>query len=391
MRIALFTETYLPHINGVVTHVKLLKDGLEKLGHTVLIVTADSNIFRHKIEDGVLFCPAKRMRKFYSYGVAPPMSPSRQKYIKRFNPDIIHIHQEFGIGISGMRAAQELKKPLVYTLHTMYDEYLYYIVPKRFLSAGKILAHRYFKYLGEAADALTGPSKKCEEYFRLVGVDKEVNVVPNAVELDMFNQENISDDEKVEFRKKYKIPKNATLACFVGRLGAEKSVDVLLSFWAESMASKKDVHLVIIGDGPAKRTLMKQAAVLGISDKVTFTGAIQHNDLPPYLGSCDIYVTASLSDTNSISMLEGMATGLPVLQLTDKLNEDQVINGENGFVFNTPQEMAHWIEHIINMPHDELSALRKKVATSVLESGATTLANNMLKVYEKAAEQKKLL
>ncbi len=382
MRIALFTETYLPHINGVVTHVKLLKEGLEKLGHTVLIVTADAGTRHHYIKDGILYCPAAKLKRFYSYSVAPPISRKRVKLIEDFKPDIIHIHNEFGIGISGFRAAKILRIPLVYTLHTMYDEYLYYVVPKKFIDVSKRVAHKYFKLLGEHADAITGPSKKCEEYFKLVGVNKEVHVIPNAVELDSFMPENITLEAKKAFRRKYNIPDSKMIACFVGRLGREKSVDVVLDYWSKSIKESDNIHLIIIGDGPVRKELEEQAQNLGISSMVTFTGAVQHDELPPYLASCDVYVTASLSDTNSISMLEGMATGLPVLQRLDRLNEDQVVNGENGYVFNSPEEMANELLKIKNMPEKELSKLKESVTKSVLNSGAVTLAKHLMEVYE---------
>lgn len=387
MKIALFTETYLPHINGVVTHVKLLKEGLEALGHEVLIVTADASTRHHYIKDGILYCPATKLERFYNYSVAPPISPKRVKLIENFAPDVIHIHNEFGIGISGFRAARILRIPLVYTLHTMYDEYLYYIMPRKLVNAGKRVAHKYFKLLGEHADAITGPSKKCEEYFKLVGVNKEVHVIPNAVELDAFMPENINEKEKNDFKKKYGIADDKMLACFVGRLGREKSVDVLLDYWSKSIKESDNIHLVIIGDGPVKAELEHQAKNLGIENMVTFTGAVMHNDLPPYLAACDIYVTASLSDTNSISMLEGMATGLPVLQRLDKLNEDQVVDGKNGYVFNTPEEMASELIKLKNMPKDELADLKKSVTQSVKNSGAITLANHLLEIYKQVVKK----
>ena len=105
MRIALFTETYLPYINGVVTHVKLLREGLEKLGHTVLVVTSDPNTHHHYIEDGVLHCPAVKLKKIYGYGLASPYSHTRTKLLEEFHPDIIHIHTEFSMGISGIHIA----------------------------------------------------------------------------------------------------------------------------------------------------------------------------------------------------------------------------------------------------------------------------------------------
>ncbi|MBQ3141006.1 MAG: glycosyltransferase, partial [Clostridia bacterium] len=96
MKIALFTETYTPYINGGVVHVRLLKKGLEALGHEVLVVTASSKVSTHTLRDGVLYCPAVEMKKIYGYGLASPVSRSRLKLIADFNPDIIHIHNEFG-------------------------------------------------------------------------------------------------------------------------------------------------------------------------------------------------------------------------------------------------------------------------------------------------------
>lgn len=129
MRIALFTETYLPYINGVVTHVKL-RGRVWKAG-----TYRSGSHFRpqyphHYIEDGVLHCPAVKLKKIYSYGLASPYSHTRTKLLEEFHPDIIHIHTEFSMGISGIHIAHKLKVPLVYTLHTMYDDYVYYVAPK---------------------------------------------------------------------------------------------------------------------------------------------------------------------------------------------------------------------------------------------------------------------
>ena len=177
---------------------------------------------------------------------------------------------------------------------------------------------------------VTGPSKKCQEYTTEIGSDKKVEVIPNPVELDAFSPQTSTPEQREEIRKTFGIPLDATVACFVGRLGQEKSVDVLLKFWAEEMKKEDNMYLLIVGDGPEKPKLEELAKELHITDTVIFTGKVMHPELPPYIHTCDIYVTASLSDTNSISMLEGMAGGLPVLQLYDELNADQVRDGVNG-------------------------------------------------------------
>lgn len=381
MRIAIFTETYLPQINGVVTHIKILKEGLEALGHTVLIVTADSKAHTHYLKDNVLHCPAHNLKRIYNLDLASPVSRTRLKYLREFRPDIIHVHNEFSIGLSGMAIAKILKVPLVYTLHTMYDDYIYYIAPKPLIPLTKKLSHRYFRMFPQNAAVVTGPSKKCQEYTYEIGSDKKVEVIPNPVELDAFAPQTSTPQQRAQIREQYHIPQDATVACFVGRLGQEKSVDVLLRFWAQEMKPQDNMRLLIIGDGPEKEPLEQLAQQLGITDTVVFTGKVLHPDLPPYVHTCDIYVTASLSDTNSISMLEGMAGGLPVLQLYDELNADQVTDGVNGYMFRDAAEMGQRLRQIRDMEPEELQKLKTSVIQSVKNSGAQTLANYIQTIY----------
>lgn len=390
MKVALFAETYLPYINGVVTHIKLLKEGLEKLGHEVLVVTADPDTHRHYIQNGVLHCPAKAFKRFYDYGIAMPLSHKRLKMIEDFDPDIIHLHQEFSIGISAAHIAKKLKKPLVYTLHTMYDDYIYYVAPKPLIPFVKKLSHQYFKLFAKRANAITGPSKKCDEYIKNdCKMDKDVVVIPNPVELDKFAPHNISDEDKHAFRHKYGIQDDEMAVCFCGRIGREKSVDVLLDYWAAAIKPEDKIKLIIFGDGPCRPELEEQAARLGIADMVIFTGAVPNHELPPYYAGCDLYVTASLSDTNSISMLEAMATGLPVVHRYDKMNEGQVRNGVNGFIFHNAEEMAQVFRSYRMKTEEEKEAMRSSVRHSVEQAGSVNLAKNLLAVYERAVGQNK--
>lgn len=392
MRIALFTETYLPHINGVVTHVKSLRDGLEAMGHTVLIVTADSKTRKHYIKDNILYCPAhKASNRFYGFDLATPVSRTRLRFLRDFHPDIIHVHNEFGMGLSGVYIAKILRVPLVYTLHTMYDEYIYYIAPAPLVGVATKLSHRYVRFFAKSANAVTGPSQKCQVYIRdETGVDRQVNVIPNPVELDAFSPENITEEDKRAFRKKYGIRPDETIVIFVGRLGREKSVDVLLDYWKQEITPEDNLRLVIIGEGTELPNLKEQAKRLGIEDTVLFTGRVEHADLPPYVISGDIYVTASLSDTNSISMLEGMAAGLPVLQRYDELNQDQVRDGVNGFVFHNAAEMAAELRRVRAMSEEELRVLKASVRQSVRNSGAQNLANYICDVYNRILTEKEV-
>ena len=386
MRIALFTETYIPSINGVVTHVKALKSGLEKLGHSVLVVCAFPGAKHHHVENGVLYCPSINFKKLYNYGVAPPKSYAGYKYIKKFAPDIIHIHTEFGVGYSGTVAAKLLNVPLVYTMHTMYDNYLYYVAPKKFIKIAQKTSHAYAKILAEKATCLTGPSKKVEAFFRSCGVDKPVYVVPNPVEIDKFKPQCVSAEKRAWIRQRLGVLEDDLAVCFCGRLGREKNVDTLLKYWKEVVDCDKKCKLLIFGDGPSREELEKYANKLKIADTVDFLGKISHNDLPPYYASCDLYITASLSDTNSISMLEAMATGLPVVHIYDELNKGQVVDGYNGYIYKNSSEMKLIIENYKKISSDEKNKISENSRKSVLKYGDITLAKNLLNIYKKALE-----
>lgn len=382
MNIAIFTETYIPDINGVVTHVKILAEGLQSLGHEVLIVTADANSRRNFIEKNVLHCPAVRAKKIYNYSLSSPVSLKRLRILKKFKPDIIHIHNEFGIGLSGAFIARFLKIPYVYTLHTMYDDYIHYIAKKPFVPIVTDVSHKYFKQLAKKATALTGPSVKVENYFKQCGLNKYVSVISNPVELDKFSPEKVDANLSKAFRNKFGFSDEDTVACFCGRLGKEKGIDTLFSFWQKTVSKSDNIKLIIFGDGPEKEELQNLAQNLGIDDMVFFTGKVPHDELPVFLNGCQMYITASLTEMHSISMLEAMASGLPVLYINDESNKNQIDDGVNGFIYSDAEEMYEKITRIKNMSAEEYKNFSNSVRQSVAQSGAEGLGKILIEIYD---------
>jgi 1,2-diacylglycerol 3-alpha-glucosyltransferase len=388
MKIALFAETYSPDVNGVVAHVKTLKAGLEQMGHEILVVAADKHCKHHYVQEGVLHCPSIESKRFYGFGVAPPFPRKRMRLIAEFSPDIIHIHQEFGIGISGVFAAKRLSKPLVYTLHTMYDQYVYYVASWPFHTMATKVSHKYMRFIANRANALTGPSQKCGEYFGRIGVNKPISIIPNSADLDIFGLDKVKAEAKGQALGRFGIPRGKTLAIFVGRLGKEKSVDVLLRYWAKTIRPEHGLHLVIVGGGPHETHLERQTHDLGIGSQVTFTGMIANKELPALYAACDVYVTASLSDTNSISMLEAMASGLPVMQLYDEINKSHIIEGVNGWPFHDENDLARHLLRIADMSSEEKNKMKAAAHQSVVDRGPGDLAKYMLGIYESAIREK---
>ncbi|MCL2637003.1 MAG: glycosyltransferase [Oscillospiraceae bacterium] len=382
MRIALFTETYLPVINGVVTHVKTLKEGLERLGHRVLIVTADSNVKKHEIDSGVMYCPAVKIRRIYNYDAASPISPKRVKFLRAFKPDLIHIHNEFGIGMSGMLIAKILKIPLVYTLHTMYDDYIYYVANRYFCKFITAATHKYAKVLANQAGALIGPSKKVGEFFKKCGVKKSVNVIPNTAETDIFNPALIEASARKALRERFGFTDSDFVFCFCGRLGKEKNISWLIESWAKRVKREDGLKLLIIGDGPYYEQHTDEIKSLNACDTITLAGKVEHADLPPYYAACDAYVTASLTENHSISMLEAMCMKLPVLHIKDELNAGQVVDGVSGYGFSNGDEMYALLQKLRDLPKDKLAEFGESTRSSVINSGSANMARDILKIYE---------
>lgn len=384
MRIALFTETYFPFISGVVTHVQTLKETLESCGHEVLIVTTSPKAACHYIKDGILYCPAIPLKRIYGYGVANPLNLQRLRIIQDFNPDILHIHTEFSMGIFGLFAARKLKKPIVYTLHTMYDDYMFYIAPERFHKMVRPGAHIYLRKVAKRATEIIGPSFKVVEYLRRCGVERHINIVPNTVDLSDFLPENVKSSEIQAVKEKLGITPQDTALCFVGRLGKEKSIDVLIDWFAENFKNQLQYKLFIIGDGPEKKALQQQIDTLQINKQITLLGRIEHNQLPPYYHACDVFATASLSEMNSIAMLEATASGLYVLQRLDVFNKDQIVPNVNGNLFNTSAEFANLVQEQGNLSLQEKQLRREKVTAHSQKYGKAEFIRSVLNIYDRA-------
>ncbi len=384
MRIALFTETYFPFISGVVTHVQTLKECLESHGHEVLIVTTNPKAVCHYIKDGILYCPAIPLKRIYGYGVANPLNLERLRIIRDFNTDLLHIHTEFSMGIFALFAARKLKKPIVYTLHTMYDDYMFYVAPERFQNMVRPGAHFYFRKVAKRATEIIGPSPKVVEYLRRCGVERHINIVPNTVDLSNFLPQNVKEEEILNTKKRLGIRPQDTSLCFVGRLGKEKSIDVLIDWFTKHFKGQDCYKLFIIGDGPERESLSNQIRDLNMNSQISLLGRIDHELLPPYYHACDLFTTASLSEMNSIAMLEASASGLYVLQRLDIYNKDQITPGVNGNLFTTDSEFATLVKEQGNLSTEQKQSRRTSVTRYSQKYGKEEFIRAVMNVYDRA-------
>lgn len=386
MRIVLCTETYFPVLNGVVTFVHMLAREWRAQGHEVLVVAADHTAKSNYIEDGVLHCPAIKSDHML-VDVAMPIDVIRFNMVRAFAPDVIHLQNEWGVGLFGLQTARLLRVPVVYTLHAEYSKFYSYAVKKFMIPFAAATVARLEKYIVKHTQVVTSPSYKAQLYFDSIGADVKVDVIQNGVELDEFDAGLFPPSQKLELRRSLAIPDEARCALFVGRMGPEKSVDVLLDYWAKTVQPNDRLHLMLIGGGPDDQQLRDQAKSLGIDRMVTFVGKVPHVQIAKYYAIADIYVTASLSEMHSVSMLEGMASGLPVLQRLDEPNRSQIIEGVNGWIFQTAYEFGRQLHDIRSLDEQQLGALKARVRASIEKNNSPkALAANYFARYEKAIE-----
>lgn len=385
MKIVFFTETYPPFINGVATQTEMLKRTYEKLGHEVLVVTVGSEKQDDiEIIDNVIYIPGILLKKIYNYRLAIPIRSSKINKLIDFDPDIIHVQNEFGIGESGRKYSKKFNIPMIYTLHSEYDRFLFYVGLKYFESFSKKLSDEYFKKFSKTADIVTSPSKKAQNYIDRQKIGKQVVVVNNSVENDLFLPSKEKDEFRKTFREKYGIEDNCKAFIFVGRIGGEKNISELINNWIYTDFPKEKAVLFIAGDGPEKENLIDFINENNFNDRIIFLGKIPNTEIPKHLYAMDYYTTASLSEMHSISMLEAMASGLPALIKLDKPNKDQIIPGVNGYQWDTKEEFKDLFNKIISLSNEEMLQLKESTLNYANENNNFKQASEYIEIYKKA-------
>ena len=386
MRIGLFTDTYPPFVNGVSTSILMLEKALRKLGHEVFVVTVNPESMHYDFNSNpyMIRLPGIPIG-IYDYrltGIYPLKAINR---IKEWDLDIIHSHTEFGVGTFARIMAKQLDIPIVHTYHTMYEDYVHYITKGYFNSASKKAVEYLTKfYCDKTVTELIVPTKKTYDLFKKkYEYDRNVHIVPTGIEVEAFYREN-NDPEQIDIlRKQYGIKKSDFVLLFVGRLAQEKNVPFLINNFVELVNNNKKCKLLIIGDGPDADSFKKMVKDKGISDSVIFTGKIPMENIHKYYQLGTVFVTASNTETQGLTLLEAMAASIPVVAFDDEAFKDAVIDGLNGFLFNNERE---YCEDILKLMHDKKTyeQMCRQARINAEAHSSKYYAEKVLDVYYKA-------
>jgi 1,2-diacylglycerol 3-alpha-glucosyltransferase len=381
LRIAFFTDTYLPTRDGVVTSIQLLKGELEGLGHEVFIFAPAPKEDKDR-EPGVQYFRSVSFRRYQGYRV--PLFPSNKcELVDKLEIDVIHNHGLAFMALNSMFAGRTLRIPVVTTWHTNVNEALTYYnfsgIPDEILLR---LMWTYLRSLLRRSEVVIAPTESIKaELLGYAPSIRRLEVVPTGVDLKRFQ---VGIDASV-ILDRYGL-RGTKVILHLGRIAMEKNMDLLFRGFAKLVKKDPQLRLMVAGEGPAKVHHMEQAKDLGISEKVVFTGFVPDKELPLVYSACDVFTIASKFETQGLVVLEAMACGKPVVGINHRAVAEIINDGVNGFLFDDDEDS--WC-HAIQRGLDSTDDLRANARSRAEQYSQKEEAKRMVKIYQDAIASKR--
>jgi glycosyltransferase involved in cell wall biosynthesis len=375
MNILIFTNTFSPHVGGVARSVAAFTEEYRKRGHRVLVVAPEfADMPRDEIE--VVRMPAIQNFNASDFSVALPLYAGLSERLDDFQPDIVHSQHPFLLGMTALRTARYRDLPLVFTHHTLYEQYTHYApgdspALKQFAIE---LATRY----ANLCDQVFAPSESVQALLRERGVTTPIAVVPTGVHLERFAQ---GDGGAV--RRQMEIPESAFVVGHLGRLAPEKNLEFLTRAVADFVASRPDAHFLVVGTGPSEQAMRSWFASAGIGARLHNAGILEQQQLTDALHAMDVFAFASRSETQGMVLTEAMAAGLPVIALDAPGAREVVRDKINGRLLyeETTADFSAALHWLADLPADEIRALRQAALATAADFSMERSADKALACY----------
>ncbi len=364
MKILIATESYYPDLAGGAVMQHNLALDLARAGHEVAVL-APSSTGKHLVEEDrgttVFRLSSFTFPLYKEFKITFFPYRTIKKIIYQFKPEIIHIHNPFGIGMSTLYIARKEGIPIVATNHLMPENLFMAVAKTRFLyGILKNLGWFFIVWFHNKTDFVTSPTQTAVDLLIEHGLKVKALPVSNGVDLRCFNPKSNGD----HLRQKFNIP-NKPIVLYTGRMSGEKSLDILAKA-IPLVRQKVDAHFVFAGTGREKKNLQGLIAKLGMSPHVTFVGYLQKKDFPNIyrINPAQLFAIPSTAELQSIVTMEALASGLPVVAADAGALPELVHHQENGLLFppGDPVQCAQGIIRILTDPK-----LREKMGQKSLE------------------------
>jgi glycosyltransferase involved in cell wall biosynthesis len=342
MRIAIFTNNYLPNPYGVSNSIESFRKEFELMGHDVYIfaptwknyIDINSRVFRY---------PAIDMNFKFKFPLPISYSRRMEAVLEKLDIDIIHSQHPNLLGNAAWRFAQKKNIPLVFTWHTLYDQYAHFVP----FAPNKIAAWwviRNARKYADRCDQIIVPTQSIEKKIRNWGVqNKNILAIATGVEEKEYNNAN-----RGLIRKKYGIEENEILLLLVSRLTDEKNIQFLFRSMFATLNSNPQAKFMVVGGGYLLPNLQKLSLSQGLEKQIFFTEIIAKEEIKNYYAAGDIFVHTSKSETQGMVLTEAMFMGLPIVAVSATGACDIVENNQTGFlVSENEREFARAVEKLI--------------------------------------------
>lgn len=375
MRIAFFTDTYLPNTDGVVTAINNYRTELEKRGHTVYIFSPGTKKQKEENRDKyVNYFTSASFKPYPDYRIAIPNFFSIVKVLKDLDLDIIHSHGIATTGLAAIYCSQKLKVPALASFHTLVPEAVHYITShaqiQQFLQAA---AWKYLKWYYSHFEKVIVPTNYI---MKLLNQHEITNIIiqPSGVDTEYFG--NLDNGEKL--RKSFGIPKKYRIVLFVGRVVLEKKIEMIIESAQSVINIIPETKFLIVGKGPAENYYKEMVRKKGLDKHFIFTGYLNSDILLSAYGAADAFVFPSMFDTQGLSVIEALAAGVPTVVKKDSATSEFIEDDKNGYHFSDHFDLH---EKIINAIKNK-GKLSENSMKSAKKFDIRNATDNLLGIYE---------
>lgn len=379
MKIAMFTNAFEPIIGGVERSIATFVEDLEGMGHETLVVTL-AVAGAEESEPGILRLPAVKEVSGTEFSMKLPLPAVIGDELDAFAPDVIHSHHPFMLGDTALRAGRQRLLPVVFTHHTLYEQYTYQFAPdSEVLSRfAETLSTEY----ANLCDQVIAPTESIRGLICSRGVEAPVEVVPSGVDVTA-----VANGDGDGFRRQHGIPADAFVVGYLGRVVEVKNMDYTVQAVADFLRRTPEAWFLMVGDGESLGSCRARLQEAGVDDRVVAPGSLTGTDVADAYGAMDLFAFASLSDTQGIVLVESLSAGSPIVALDATGARDIIQDDRNGRLLPTKSPPDAFADELCRIEGDRalLAQWRKAARERAEEFERQHCATRLVELYQRLA------